>query len=84
MAMITSATCPKCGSHGDGCPIYHGTVDAGYCPIFADGQTAEELVAQYHKWWHAEARENDRLRRELRASFFGRLFLRKRNAPQMD
>lgn len=61
-------TCSKCGTvgeEGDGCcPVYHGRVGAGFCPIFADGETALETATRFHAWWLKEARENDELKRK--------------------
>lgn len=81
-----SETCGKCGKvAGDngfvGCPIYHGRVGDGFCPVFADGETALETATRFHDAWLHEARKNDELERAARRlpllvrwvnSFFGK------------
>lgn len=55
--------CHKCGTEdGRGCPIYHGMVGDGFCPVFADGQTALEVATEYHNAWLKEVRRNEELR----------------------
>ena len=49
------------------CPVYHGRVGDGFCPLFVDAQTAAEAASQYHDWWLREARENDDLRQKLQS-----------------
>lgn len=59
--------CSKCGKEGEEgsgvCPTYHGRTGDGFCPIFADGETALETATRFHDWWLSEARKNDELKR---------------------
>lgn len=55
--------CQKCGAEikEGGCPVYHGRTGDGFCPSFADGETALETTTRFHAWWLREARKNDDL-----------------------
>jgi hypothetical protein len=63
--------CAKCGKYAEGgdarCPIYHGRVGDGFCPSFADGETALETCTRFHDWWLKEAKRNDEISRKVRA-----------------
>jgi hypothetical protein len=48
------------------CPIYHGMRGSGFCPAFADGETAVQTAEKFNSLWLRAEDELDEARERVR------------------